>query len=170
MKMKKKVLVLGATGSQGGAVARHLISRGHAVRAFTRDSTSAKAKALKEIGAEIFVGDFESKADLESAMHSCDTVFSMQNFWEAGVGLEGEQRQASNIIQACLTLNISHVIQSSIAGCETAQDVPHIYSKKLIENKFRTCGLNYTFIRTIFFMNNIIDPKYKHDLIPIITR
>src|SRR6478736_10153853 len=167
--MKKKVLVLGATGSQGGAVARHLLWRGHKVRVFTRDSTSAKAKALKDIGAEVFEGDFESKADLEKAMYRCDAVFSMQNFWETGVGLEGEQRQASNIIQACLASSILHVIQSSIAGCETAREVPHIYSKKLIEDKFRASGLDFTFIRTVFFMDSIIDPKYRRGLVPMIT-
>jgi uncharacterized protein YbjT (DUF2867 family) len=166
--MKKKVLVLGATGSQGGAVARHLLRRGHIVRVLTRDSTSDKAKMLRDIGAQVFVGNFESKADLEKAMNTCDTVFSMQNFWETGVGLEGEQRQANNIIQACLASNISHVIQSSIAGCESAHGVPHIFSKKLIEDKFRASGLNYTFIKTVFFMDSIVDPKYKRGIVPMI--
>ncbi len=166
--MKKKVLVLGATGSQGGAVARNLIARGHIVRALTRNPNSDKANALKEIGVDIFAGDFEKIGDLESAMHTCNAVFSMQNFWEDGVGLTGEQRQASNIIMACLASNISHVVQSSIAGCESAHNVPHIYSKKLIEDKFRASGLNYTFVRTVFFMDSVIDPQYKRGLVPMI--
>lgn len=47
----KPVLVLGATGKQGGSAARYLLERGWTVRAFVRDPGAPKAKELRELGA-----------------------------------------------------------------------------------------------------------------------
>ena len=48
------VLVTGATGHQGGAVARHLLQRGKfTVRALVRDQNDPAAQALKQGGAEL---------------------------------------------------------------------------------------------------------------------
>ncbi|HYD16592.1 MAG TPA: NmrA family NAD(P)-binding protein, partial [Candidatus Nanoarchaeia archaeon] len=46
-------LVTGATGHQGGAVARLLLKKGHRVRALTRKPGSPSARALAELGAEM---------------------------------------------------------------------------------------------------------------------
>jgi len=50
------ILITGATGKIGGAVAAQLLSRGVAVRAFVR-SDDARAERLRCAGAEVFVGD-----------------------------------------------------------------------------------------------------------------
>ncbi len=60
---KQTILVTGATGNQGGAVARQLLQRGNfAVRAFVRDSDKPAAQALQQAGAELVVGDFSDRA------------------------------------------------------------------------------------------------------------
>ena len=46
MSTKRSVLVTGATGQQGGAVARALLSRGHRVKALTRKPDSDAARQL----------------------------------------------------------------------------------------------------------------------------
>ena len=43
---ERVILVSGATGQQGGAVARNLLERGFAVRALTRDAEKAAAREL----------------------------------------------------------------------------------------------------------------------------
>lgn len=68
-------LVIGATGQQGGATARHLLSRGWQVRALVRDPESPAARRLA--GAELAVGDLGDAASLERAMRGVDAVFSM---------------------------------------------------------------------------------------------
>ena len=53
MSDKRIVLVAGATGSQGGAVADALLSRGHTVIALTRNPESENARKLVERGATV---------------------------------------------------------------------------------------------------------------------
>ena len=66
MPKRLTVLVTGATGKQGGGVARRLLERGHAVRAFTRKADSPKAKALADLGAQIVTGSLEDRGSVES--------------------------------------------------------------------------------------------------------
>jgi hypothetical protein len=50
------IFVTGATGNQGGAIARQLLADGYKVRAMTRDPSGDKAKALAELGAQMVRG------------------------------------------------------------------------------------------------------------------
>ena len=56
-----RVFVTGASGFIGFAVTRELIDAGHKVLGLTR--SDAGAKALKEVGAEVFRGDVENAQD-----------------------------------------------------------------------------------------------------------
>ena len=47
----KLIAVTGATGQQGGAVARQLLAEGWRVRALTRDVNKPAAQELKALGA-----------------------------------------------------------------------------------------------------------------------
>jgi NAD(P)-dependent dehydrogenase (short-subunit alcohol dehydrogenase family) len=53
----KTIAGTGATGQQGGAVARKLLAAGWKVRALTRDITKPAAQELKSLGAELVAGD-----------------------------------------------------------------------------------------------------------------
>jgi nucleoside-diphosphate-sugar epimerase len=67
---KGPVLVIGATGQQGGATARHLLERDRMVRALVRDPASPAARALRRAGADLVVGDLDDPASLLTAMKS----------------------------------------------------------------------------------------------------
>jgi uncharacterized protein YbjT (DUF2867 family) len=166
--MSKIIVVTGATGSQGGAVAHHLLKRGFTVRALTRNPENKKAQALEAVGAQLIKADFEKPQSLLGALKGADGVFAMQNFWEKGVGLAGEQRQAQHLIEAARKTGIAHLVQSSIAGAQSAIGVKHIESKWHIEEKIRASGLPYTFLRTVFFMDSVFDPKYEKGFIPML--
>jgi uncharacterized protein YbjT (DUF2867 family) len=60
--IERLILVFGATGSQGGAVARRLLDRGFRVRALTRDPQKPEAQALAEQGAEVVQGDMDDRS------------------------------------------------------------------------------------------------------------
>lgn len=75
------VLVTGATGRQGGAVAEHLIAAGLPVRALVRDPSKPRANELAEKGADLVRGDLDDPASLERALEGAYGVFSVQNFF-----------------------------------------------------------------------------------------
>src|SRR5437868_9798513 len=84
MTSKRNVLVTGATGQQGGAVARVLLARGHRVMALTRKPDSDAARRLASAGADIVTGDLGDAASVRKAAGDVDTMFLMGNSYEAG--------------------------------------------------------------------------------------
>src|SRR5262245_54577736 len=87
----RTVLITGATGNQGGAVARALAGKGFALRGMTRKPDSDAAKALSAGGVAIVKGDLDDEASLRSALSGAWGVYAVQNTWEAGVQKEEEQ-------------------------------------------------------------------------------
>ena len=84
----KIIAVTGATGQQGGAVARRLLADGWNVRALTRDLSKPAAQALASAGAELILGDMDSRSELDAAFKGVYGVFSVQNFWLPNVGFD----------------------------------------------------------------------------------
>ena len=83
MNHKQVILVTGATGAQGGSVAKALLkSKKYAVRILTRNRFSENALALQQAGAEITVGDLDSIESLKQAMDGAYGVFGVTNFRE----------------------------------------------------------------------------------------
>ncbi|KXJ85863.1 hypothetical protein Micbo1qcDRAFT_220173 [Microdochium bolleyi] len=82
MLSKKIITVLGATGTQGGSVARQFLSiPGWTVRGVTRSPSSAKAKALADRGVEIVQGDYEDVGSLEAAFAGTHAIFAVTDFY-----------------------------------------------------------------------------------------
>jgi dihydroflavonol-4-reductase len=69
-----KVLVTGATGFTGGALARRLASEGTPVRALVRGG-AARARPLAELGIEIAAGDLADPASLREALDGVSAVY-----------------------------------------------------------------------------------------------
>jgi uncharacterized protein YbjT (DUF2867 family) len=155
----RTVLVVGATGQQGGAVARHLVARGFHVRAMTRTSGSESAKALTALGMSVVEGDLNETQSLRDAIGDAQGVFSVQNFYEKGVGLEGEVRQGRALVDAARAANIGHFVQSTMADTPDVGDVEHFRSKFEIEHYVRASGLPFTMVGTVWFMDNMRNPK-----------
>lgn len=152
-KKEKIILVTGATGQQGGAVARHLLKGGWKVRAFVRDDKKKEAIELKENGAEIIKGDMADTETLDKAMAGVYGVFSVQNFWEHGY--EGELKQGLAVADAAKKADVKHFLMSSVGGAERKTSLPHFDVKFIIEEHIKEIKLNYTIIRPVFFMENL---------------
>ena len=73
----RTILVVGATGSWGGSVARHLLGRGFGVRALTRDPACEDAQALRAAGAEPVAGDLGDRPSLRAALAGCWGAFGV---------------------------------------------------------------------------------------------
>jgi uncharacterized protein YbjT (DUF2867 family) len=145
--------VTGATGQQGGAVARHLLKEpGFTVRAFTRDSTQPAAKALAQKGAEIFQGDLDDAGAISRALDGAWGAFSVQSFMETGY--DGEVRQGKLLADAAKAAGVQHFVYSSVVSADRKTGLPHFESKWQIEQHIARSGLSYTILRPAFFMQN----------------
>ena len=85
MSSKKIVVVVGATGAQGGGLARAILADAgsdFAVRALTRQTQSDKAQALAAAGAEVVSADLDDEASLQRAFQGAHGAYLVTNFWE----------------------------------------------------------------------------------------
>jgi uncharacterized protein YbjT (DUF2867 family) len=151
----KTILVFGATGQQGGAVARHLRARGWHVRALVRDPHQASAQALEDQGVELVQGDLDQPASLRAAMKGVYGVFSVQTPFTPG-GVEAEERQGKAVADAAKATGVSHFVYSSVGGAERETGIAHFESKWRIEQYIRTLDLPVTILRPVFFMDNFL--------------
>jgi uncharacterized protein YbjT (DUF2867 family) len=138
------VLILGATGGQGGAVAAALIQAGRLVRALVRDPSSAGAARLAAAGAELAVADFTDYEALTAAMRGVAAAFALTTPFESGPAAEVEQGQA--IIAAASVAQLPHLVFSSVAGATVGTGVPHFESKATIERALAASGLSHTVV------------------------
>lgn len=150
----KVILVSGATGQQGGATARHLLAKGFKVRALTRDANSDKAKALAAQGATIVQGDLDDRASIDAALKGAYGVFSVQNYWQRGVGFEGEVRQGKAVADAAKAASVKHFVYTSVGAAHRGMGQEHFESKWQIEQYVQSLGLPYTILRPAAFMDN----------------
>lgn len=158
-----KVLVTGATGRQGGAVARILRERGHGVRALTRSPGGERALALARAGIEIVGGDLEVVASLDSALFGVDAVFAVATPSEAGPA--GETRQAIHLVNAAkASSDVKHFVYSSVASADRATGIPHFESKARVEEHLRASELPHTILAPVFFMENFTAPYLSRGL------
>ena len=148
----KLILVSGATGRQGGAVARELLSRGYQVRGLTRNPDSDRARRLADLGVEMVKGDFDDMTTLHQAVQGAYGVFSVQNFWEHGK--QAEIRQGMNFADAAKQAGMEHFVYSSVANADKNTGIPHFDSKYEIEKHIQAIQLPYTIIRPVSFMEN----------------
>ena len=149
---ERLVLVTGATGNQGGAVARSLLDRGFPVRALTRDPDKPEARNLDERGAEVVWGDLEDRSSVEQALEGVYGVFSVQNFWETGY--DREVRQGLMLADAAQAADVAHFVYSSVGSAYRETGILHFDSKWEVEEHVRGLGLPYTILRPVFFMQN----------------
>ncbi|HEY6208289.1 MAG TPA: NmrA/HSCARG family protein [Gemmatimonadales bacterium] len=157
---KDVILVTGATGHQGGAVARELLARGNRVRAMTRKPDSDAAQALAGLDAELVKGDLDDAEALKRAIQGAWGVFAVQNTWEAGV--EKEEAQGKRIAEIARQNGVHHYVYTSVASAHRKTGIPHFDNKWRIEETVRRLAFpSHVIIRPVFFMENFLSPWFK---------
>jgi uncharacterized protein YbjT (DUF2867 family) len=161
----QRVLVVGATGAQGGSVARRLLyinrhsfsGTPYAVRILTRVPDSPAAQALARAGAEVAGGSLDDIESLKAALEDCDLVFGVTNYWEHG---EAEMRQGRNLVDAAASSNVLHVVLSTLPSSLALSDgrihVPHFETKAAIEQHARSRLEAVTFVHVAFYYENLL--------------
>jgi uncharacterized protein YbjT (DUF2867 family) len=170
---KKTIVVVGATGAQGGGLARAMLSDpegGFAVRALTRDPGSEKAQQLAALGAEVVAADVDDEASLRAAFEGAYGAYCVTFFW-AHFSPERELAEAKSMAQAAQQAGLQHVIWSTLE--DTRQwvplsddrmptlmgqyKVPHFDAKGEANQAFTDLGVPTTFLLTSFYWDNFIN-------------
>ncbi len=169
---KKTIAVIGATGAQGGGLARAILNDANSpftVRAITRKVDSDKAKALAAAGAEVVAADLDDVESLKAAFSGAYGAFCVTNFWEH-FSPEKEYTQAGNMAEAAKAAGVQHVIWSTLEDTRKwvpldddsaptlmgKYKVPHFDAKGEANHLFTDLGLPVTLLHTSFYWENLI--------------
>lgn len=170
--MTKTIAVVGATGAQGGGLARAILNdpeKPFRARALTRDPGSDKARELARLGAEVVKADLDDPASLAEAFRGADGAFCVTNFWEH-FSPEKELAQAANMAGAAKDAGLAHVVWSTLedtrrwVSLDDARmptlmghyKVPHFDAKGEADKAFAEQGVPTTFLLTSFYWDNLI--------------
>lgn len=152
--MTQTLLILGATGQQGGATINALLAdkRGREIKALVRDPASKSAQGLGRRGVTLVKGDLDDAASVERAMQGVYGVYSVQTPLEGGP--EREEKQGKMVADAASKAGVKHFVYSSVAGSDRHSGVPHFESKGRVEQHIAQLGLPATILRPVLFMDN----------------
>lgn len=172
MAQRKIITVFGATGAQGGSLARAILQHPESeftVRAVTRAIHSDKAKELEAMGAEIVQADLDDKASIVRALQGAYGAFFVTFFW-AHFSPEKENEHARHMAEAAKETGIKHAIWSTLE--DTRQwiplddhrmptlmgkyKVPHFDAKGESNHYFTEAGVPTTFLLASFYWENMI--------------
>jgi len=125
MTQELTVVVIGATGKQGGAVARGLLGRGHKVRAITRDPTSSQAKLLANAGAALVEASIEDTTAITKALEGATSLFAVT---VPSGNTDAETRHGIAAVEAAKAAGV-HLVFTSVGSANRQTGVPHFDSK-----------------------------------------
>ena len=169
---KKIIAIFGATGSQGGGLARAILNdpaSEFSVRAITRDIHSEKAKALATMGAEVVSGDIDDVESIKKALKGAYGAYCVTFFWDH-FSVEKEMAEAKNMATAAKEAGVEHVIWSTLEDVRKfvplsdnrmptlneKYKVPHFDGKGDSDHYFIDLGVPVTFLLTSFYWDNLI--------------
>ena len=169
---KKIIVVFGATGAQGGGLARAILNdpkSEFSVRAVTRDVNSDKSKQLASLGAEVVAADIDNKEDIRKALTGAYGAFFVTFFWNH-FSPEKEYAEAKNMADAASEAGLKHAIWSTLEDTRewvplsddrmpTLQEmykVPHFDAKGAANRHFIDAGVPTTFLVASFYWDNLI--------------
>jgi len=169
---KKIIVVFGATGAQGGGLARAIlqdVQSPFAVRAVTRDVQSPGAQALSRLGAEVVAADLDDGPSVREALKGAYGAFLVTFYW-AHFSPEKEKAHAETMARAAAAEGLQHVIWSTLEDTRLQvplhddrmptlmeqYKVPHFDAKGEMDARFTALGLPVTFLRTSFYWENFI--------------
>lgn len=169
---RKIIAVVGATGDQGGGLARAILADpegGFAVRAITRKPDSEPARKLAKLGAEVVTADVGDLKSMRAAFAGAYGAFCITNFWEPS-SPDKELAQARTMAQAARDEGIQHAIWSTLEDTRRLMPledarmptlkgrykVPQFDAKGESDRYFTDLGVPTTFLRTPFGWDTLL--------------
>ncbi|MEU4474611.1 NmrA/HSCARG family protein [Micromonospora sp. NPDC023888] len=155
------VLVIGATGRQGGAVAELLLDHGHDVVAYVRSPESPAAVALSTAGARLVTGDLAHPESLADAAKGVEAIFGLSVPFGSG-GKDEEVTQGRHLVDVAARVD-AHLVYSSVRGADrlAPTDLDHADSKQLVEAYLRDQQVRATVLGPVYFMENVLNVGFS---------
>jgi uncharacterized protein YbjT (DUF2867 family) len=143
------ILITGATGSIGSELAKQLADKQISFRALVRSLD--KAEALKQLkGAELVAGDFKDEISILKALKGIEKVFLLSNS-----SADAESLQ-SNFVDAAIKSGVKHIVKLSQFAADLNSPVRFLRYHAVVEEKIKSTGLQYTFLRPNLFMQGLL--------------
>jgi uncharacterized protein YbjT (DUF2867 family) len=172
MAEKKIIAVVGATGAQGGGLARAILndpSGDFTARVLTRDPSSDKAKALAKLGAGVVAADVDDVETLKRAFQGAYGVYAVTFFWNH-FSPDRELANAAAMADAAKHAGVQHVIWSSLEDSRRwvplsdnrmptlmgKYKIPHFDAKGEADHIFTGLAVPTTILLTSFYWDNFI--------------
>lgn len=160
MANRKIIAVFGATGAQGGSVARAILENKHfAVRALTRDVTQKNALAFQDLGAEVVRCDLDDATSVEEALKGAHGAFVVTSFWDH-LSKEKEVCQGKLVADLAKRLGLRHVVYSGLENVDRLSGgklkVLHFDGKGEVEEYFWSIGVPTTSVRLAAYFENFL--------------
>lgn len=161
-------LVVGATGSVGGAVCEALLGLGKPVRAMVRESSDPeRVRWLEGLGAEVVVGELRDPGSLARACVGMTTVVSgattIQTLGRDPITAVDRDGQLA-LVDAANRANARHFIYVSYTRNVDTDD-PLTQAKRAVEERLRGSGIAFTILRPSYFMEMWLGPPLGWDLV-----
>ncbi|PYI08855.1 nucleoside-diphosphate-sugar epimerase family protein [Aspergillus sclerotiicarbonarius CBS 121057] len=170
--MSRSILVVGATGKQGGSVVDALLSQDADVEilALTRDANSNSAQRLLQKSSKIKIveGNLDdSDAIFRNAQKATSQpiwgVFSITTVVPGNSTHDAEEKQGKSIIDAALKNNVKYFVYTSVdrggdASFDQPTRIPHFITKHNVEhhlvNQAKDTDMAWTILRPTAFFDN----------------
>jgi len=142
--MKTEILVIGASGNVGSEVVKCLLAQGVSVRA--AGHFAEKVTQRFGAGVEAVPFDFTNPATFAEAFKGITQLFILRPPQISDI-----QKYMVPALEAAKAAGVKHMVFLSIIGIEQNKIVPHYK----VEQWLLASGLDYTFLRCSFFMQNL---------------
>jgi uncharacterized protein YbjT (DUF2867 family) len=160
MSEKKIIAITGATGAQGGGLARAILND---------KNSNFKVRAIKKLGAEVVAGNIDEEESLNKAFEGAYAAYCVTFYW-AHMSPEREISNAHNLAKAAIHAGIKHAIWSTFEDTRKKYPlsdtrmptlnerfkVPHFDAKAEADHYFTDLGVPTTFLLTSFYWENLI--------------
>jgi uncharacterized protein YbjT (DUF2867 family) len=147
------ILIVGATGTIGSALAAKLSALSVNFKAMVR--SPEKAEALCELpGLELVVADLNNPDSLDLALRGIHKVFLLTN------SSEHAEAQQLALVNAAVKAGVHHIVKLSQFAADLNSPVRFLRYHAVVEEKIKASGLAYTFLRPNLFMQGLL--AFRH--------
>lgn len=154
---ESECLVSGATGRTGGAAIDELLRMGKRVRAYVR-SDDDRAKALRQRGVDVAVGDFADIDAIRAAMEGIRSAYFLYPIAPGIIGAAAYFAQAAKEAGVTAIVNMSQISARRESASHAAQD--HWVSERVYD----WSGVATTHLRPTFFADWLIYPYFAKEI------